>query len=1053
MEKIKSYNNYKNMIKIVPTKTTNKVVFGGINNYDKIKFQVTNSQSKKNMKITNSIGFKLEESQNTNLKKNIILNENNNYNIDCDGKQNGVNIYAYTNSENLKNNKQNKNNFCPYFDSICDYSINKIKDSEEDTNSITSNKNQIHDSAQRIKTKPIHLNSLSSKKKEILHDNINTYNLEISREEDWNIQASNPYSYKGNENAKLKSVRVNTIKNLKNNGSGSIVVNKLIKSKVENRRIEKNANITNTANNKENLSYINSCNFKNKQGKKDKKNLISNSKGRQQHNSSFHNKLKTKLDPNINSNNEANKHHSSMIESELQSYLKDNKINLTNIIAHVEEYSFDFKYKEKNKKILNCNFSSFSSSKHINKDNSNDDYSSSNTSINNNNNNINENNQENNHKNNHENNHKNNESYRSIDDILKPKASEYLLDENHSQINNNIDKADNKKIYFIKSIFKSKQETLFIINRKGEIFRNINAEKFKKSLEKYSNFLEEKIWHDSKDTVYIKAYKDSPKCIIVPFEHGGCKFIKNIKKANLIWKLYKFEKMINLIKSLNQYQKYNHFPKTFQLGRKDNLWRNFKKFKRKFPNDYNYHPTAFILPEDLSEFKFFSKANPSFTWIIKPQASSRGRGIRLLTSNEDIPKECLICKYIEKPHLINNKKYDLRIYVLITSFTPLKIFLFKDGLVRFASEEYTKGNKENIFIHLTNYAVNKKNKNYDKTDDDGSGSKWTITAYEKYFSDNNIHGIFPLIWEKVKTIVIKTLITAAEDSANYAKIYAKNDNSLFELYGFDIIIDEEYNPWLLEVNVNPSLNCDSELDYNIKTNLITDIINIIGLRPFPTTTHEDHTNGHINNIEKNNLNDNLNGNKNDYNSSNVHSSGNNNSQNNSNNNILLSPSSHKSNNGKKENNSNKNLNTYNKKGVDQSNVNNRNVNPSDDAKSKGLLPNIKNNPISNISNSGNNFSGSQITISQVRLENKRNFMSEQPDYDFNYSEEIVKNHYQNFLKNYEDEYFRSQFTNFELIFPMVNNIKKFVKFFKCFDDESIVLWKWITSKKPIDKFD
>ncbi|MCR2287579.1 tubulin--tyrosine ligase family protein, partial [Salmonella enterica] len=85
------------------------------------------------------------------------------------------------------------------------------------------------------------------------------------------------------------------------------------------------------------------------------------------------------------------------------------------------------------------------------------------------------------------------------------------------------------------------------------------------------------------------------------------------------------------------------------LGRKDNLWRNFKKFKRKHPLDYNYHPQAFIIPEELSEFKLFSKMNPSFAWIVKPQASSRGRGIRLLTSFEDISKECLICRYIEKP--------------------------------------------------------------------------------------------------------------------------------------------------------------------------------------------------------------------------------------------------------------------------------------------------------------------------------------------------------------------------------------------------------------------
>jgi len=596
-----------------------------------------------------------------------------------------------------------------------------------------------------------------------------------------------------------------------------------------------------------------------------------------------------------------------------------------------------------------------------------------------------------------------------------PKSIGNLQSNPLSNSRNNTNEIQPKGAFYIKSLFKSKPETLFVLNFNNTIFKNTNYEMYLKNLNQFQNFFIKKYLNDPKDIVYVKAYKDAPKCIIVPVEHSGSKFSKNLKRCNLIWKLYKFDKMVNFIKSLTPSQKYNHFPKTFQLGRKDNLWKNFKKFNRKYPLHYNYHPQAFIIPEELSEFKHFSKTNPSFAWIIKPQASSRGRGIRLLTSNEDIPKECLICRYIEKPHLINNKKYDLRIYVLITSFTPLKIFLFKDGLVRFASEEYTKGNKENIFIHLTNYAVNKKNKNYDKTDDDGSGSKWTITAYEKYFIENNLHDKFMFIWERIKDIVIKTLITSAEESANYSKACSKYENVLFELYGFDIMVDQDFNPWLLEVNVNPSLNCDSELDYNVKTNLITDIINIIGLRPFEEDLNNDNcvkgngsqvTNspaagrsksivGSESNIRKSYIGNNLNKNKQNNNYENTH-------------------------------------------------INNNQI-----------LPVIKNNgnPSKNIQNFNYYNDFNTVSISQVRIENRRNFKKEEPDFGFNYNEEIVKNYYQNFLKTYEDEYFRSKFTNFDCIFPLSNNCKNYFKFFKSFDDESIVLWKWIISKKPIDKFD
>lgn len=68
------------------------------------------------------------------------------------------------------------------------------------------------------------------------------------------------------------------------------------------------------------------------------------------------------------------------------------------------------------------------------------------------------------------------------------------------------------------------------------------------------------------------------------------------------------------------------------------------------------------------------------------------------------------------PHLIDCFKYDLRIYVLATSYNPLKIYLFKEGLVRFATEKYTTNldNLQKRFIHLTNYSVNKKSDAYIK---------------------------------------------------------------------------------------------------------------------------------------------------------------------------------------------------------------------------------------------------------------------------------------------------------------------------------------------------
>ena len=75
---------------------------------------------------------------------------------------------------------------------------------------------------------------------------------------------------------------------------------------------------------------------------------------------------------------------------------------------------------------------------------------------------------------------------------------------------------------------------------------------------------------------------------------------------------------------------------------------------------------------------------------------------------------CVISRYIDNPLLLYGHKFDLRIYVVVTCYDPLRVYVYREGLVRFATEKYEKGGKqaENVFAHLTNYSINKKNENY-----------------------------------------------------------------------------------------------------------------------------------------------------------------------------------------------------------------------------------------------------------------------------------------------------------------------------------------------------
>ena len=331
---------------------------------------------------------------------------------------------------------------------------------------------------------------------------------------------------------------------------------------------------------------------------------------------------------------------------------------------------------------------------------------------------------------------------------------------------------------------------------------------------------------EKKYMVLYKAYKNSPLCISGPMEYNGIIRTKLFDNSNIIWKLKKENEMIPFIKTLNKFQKYNHFPMTYELTRKDNLYKNYCNMKINFPNDFNYMAETYILPNDYKIFveeklKDFNLNEKTNLWIIKPCRKSKGAGIELLNNIENIPKNILVTHYIYNPHLIDGKKYDLRLYLLVTGFCPLKLYLYDNGFVRFCKEKYdlSPENLSNKYIHLTDYPFNDKEK-----------EKWSLHKLKIFFEENNLD--FNKVWLKIKDITIKVVLSITDIAIPIIKPLKLSSGNLFELYGIDILIDEYFNPWLLEINLNPTLNCDNPLDLKIKSKLITDILNIIGVVPF-----------------------------------------------------------------------------------------------------------------------------------------------------------------------------------------------------------------------------
>ncbi|XP_051894691.1 tubulin polyglutamylase ttll6 [Pristis pectinata] len=284
---------------------------------------------------------------------------------------------------------------------------------------------------------------------------------------------------------------------------------------------------------------------------------------------------------------------------------------------------------------------------------------------------------------------------------------------------------------------------------------------------------------------------------------------------------------------LKRYQKINHFPGMNEICRKDLLARNLNRMLKLYPKDYNIFPKTWCLPSEYHDFVAYSRTRKIKTFICKPDSECQGRGIFLTRNVSDIkPGEDMVCQvYIPKPFILDGFKFDLRLYVLITSCDPLRIYFYDEGLIRFATMKYsepTEKNLEDVCMHLTNYSINKHSKNFVR--DETKGSKRKLSFFNQYM-ENNAYDLERL-WSSIEDVIIKTILAAYPVlKHNYLTCFPNHvsGSACFEILGFDILLDQTLKPWLLEVNHSPSFTTDSKLDQEVKDNLLYDTLCMINL--------------------------------------------------------------------------------------------------------------------------------------------------------------------------------------------------------------------------------
>ncbi|XP_074199092.1 tubulin polyglutamylase TTLL6 isoform X3 [Camelus bactrianus] len=302
------------------------------------------------------------------------------------------------------------------------------------------------------------------------------------------------------------------------------------------------------------------------------------------------------------------------------------------------------------------------------------------------------------------------------------------------------------------------------------------------------------------------------------------------------WTLYWTDYSVSLerVMEMKSYQKINHFPGMSEICRKDLLARNMGRMLKMFPKDFHFFPRTWCLPADWGDLQNYSRSRKNKTYICKPDSGCQGRGIFITRTVKEIkPGEDMICQlYISKPFIIDGFKFDLRIYVLMTSCDPLRIFAYNEGLARFATTFYSHpctDNLDDICMHLTNYSINKHSSNF--LQDAHSGSKRKLSTFNAYMQSHGYN--VEQIWRDIEDVIVKTIISAHPIiKHNYHTCFPSHtlNSACFEILGFDILLDHKLKPWLLEVNHSPSFSTDSWLDKEVKDSLLYDTLVLINLR-------------------------------------------------------------------------------------------------------------------------------------------------------------------------------------------------------------------------------
>mmetsp|Transcript_126850 Transcript_126850/g.224794 ORF Transcript_126850/g.224794 Transcript_126850/m.224794 type:complete len:848 (+) Transcript_126850:24-2567(+) len=230
-------------------------------------------------------------------------------------------------------------------------------------------------------------------------------------------------------------------------------------------------------------------------------------------------------------------------------------------------------------------------------------------------------------------------------------------------------------------------------------------------------------------------------------------------------------------------------------------------------------------------------------WVLKPAGKSRGRGIQLSARLDNIldvgvgrgaEARWIAQKYIENPMIINSKKFDIRQWVVVTRLNPLAVWFYEDCYLRFSFADYDPKRLKNKYAHLTNNSISKHAEDFDERSDE---TMIDSTEFQEYLAGLKFERDGRVIedpWLEVVQPKMKQIVLWSLESTQDAIVPR---TSSFELFGYDFMVSEDLDVWLIEVNSSPDLSYSTSTTRTLVKAMLDDLVRVLvdvekfGVRP------------------------------------------------------------------------------------------------------------------------------------------------------------------------------------------------------------------------------